>query len=64
MEMSGQFHTPATLYPWGKTQFPLVRRLGGPQDVVVGRKKSCLCWESNPTCLAHNIVTILSHPGS
>jgi len=27
----GQRHTPATLYPPGKTRYPLYRRLGGPQ---------------------------------
>ena len=29
--MSGQQHTPAALYPPGKTWYPLCRRLGGPQ---------------------------------
>ena len=27
----GQRHTPAALYPLGKTRYPLYRRLGGPQ---------------------------------
>jgi hypothetical protein len=27
----GQRHAPATLYPPGKTRYPLYRRLGGPQ---------------------------------
>jgi len=31
MEVSGQRHAPAALLP-GKTQYPLYRRLGGPQD--------------------------------
>ena len=29
--MSGQQHAPASLYPLGKTRYPLYRRLGGPQ---------------------------------
>jgi hypothetical protein len=32
MEVSGQHHAPAALYPRGKDpQYPLDRRLGGPQ---------------------------------
>jgi hypothetical protein len=31
--MSGQRHALAALYPWGKNpQYPLYRRLGGPQS--------------------------------
>ena len=29
--VSGQQHTPAALYPSGKTRYPFYRRLGGPQ---------------------------------
>jgi hypothetical protein len=29
--ISGQQHAPTTLYPPGKTRYPLYRRLGGPQ---------------------------------
>ena len=29
--VSGQQHTPAELYPSGKTRYLLYRRLGGPQ---------------------------------
>ena len=31
MEVGGQHHAPAAL-PWGKTWYPLYRRLGGPQS--------------------------------
>ena len=31
MVVCSQHHTPATL-PWNETQYPLHRRLGGPQD--------------------------------
>ena len=31
MGVEGQYHAPAALPP-GKTQYPLYRRLGGPQD--------------------------------
>ena len=30
--VSGQQHSPAALYPRGKTRYPFYRRLGGPQD--------------------------------
>jgi len=32
MEVSGQLHTLATLYPEENPQYPLKRRLGGPQS--------------------------------
>jgi hypothetical protein len=31
-DWSGQRHTPAALYPWERPQYPLDRRLGGPQS--------------------------------
>jgi len=41
MRMCGQCHTPATLPP-GKTQYPLYRRLGGPQG------QSGWVWKISP----------------
>jgi hypothetical protein len=51
MEVSGQLHAPAALPPRKEPQYPLDRKLGGPQSRP-GRdgeeKISCLFRESNP----------------
>jgi hypothetical protein len=55
---------PWPLYPWGESShYPLCRRLGGSQSPpgCGGKEQSpSPCWESNPGCPAHSLVTILT----
>jgi hypothetical protein len=63
MEVSSEFHAPTTLPP-GK-EHPQTQWTGGqvgPRaslDAVAKRKKSYFCQESNPSCPAKSLVTIL-----
>jgi hypothetical protein len=54
---------PWQLYIWGKNLwYPLDRRLGGPQcqSGHCGKKIPFPCWESNLSCPASTLVTILT----
>jgi hypothetical protein len=65
MEMSGQLHIPAASL-WGKSpQYPLHRKLSGPEKwFACGEKEiktyHCPFWELNPSCPAHSLVSTLT----
>ena len=48
MGVGGQCHAPATL-PLGMTQYPLYRKLDGPQGQSGEGKKICPHWDLIPT---------------
>jgi len=50
MEMSGQFHAPFALHLGKESQYPISRKLGGPQssqDIFSEEKNLCLSLELN-----------------
>jgi hypothetical protein len=62
MEVSDSF-MPQQLYPRGKSpQYPLDRKLSGPQSQSGhGGKEKNPCWESKPSCPACSLVNILHY---
>jgi len=65
--VSSQIHTPDALPPGKEPPVPSEQEGGWDQSWPEHRgkeKNPCTFWELNPSCMAHNLVTILSYLSS
>jgi hypothetical protein len=60
MEVSDKCHAPAALPSGKEPQYPLNRRLGGPQSQSKRKILSLSLLELHPSHPAHSLVTILT----